>query len=356
MDGEPGFECTRRLDSRARSRDRRARYSGGMTRLRAQLTIAAALVLLFGAAGQADDERKDREKKELAAPAGPGPERAPESPAAAALASAAAQGFSGSSGTRMELFGRAGLVSLNASVEDSLGLALGVPDDPLHVVSASQRVSEFGWGAGARLMSGSWGIEGTYTIFESLALSPGWLIPVETGISEATTGVFELPVVPSRADVFVGQVVRAFPLSGGRMELFIGLGAGWMRATDSSTDRLLSGAGVPGSAQITGDLLPDAPPELVSAFVPEIEFTADRSSLVYAGSVGLSMRVGRILLRPRVDVIIARALTTELTVGFPGLAELGVLEAGEVDALEFIHTTSVTPRIFMFSVDIGLGN
>lgn len=353
MDDESGFECTRRLGSRARSHDRRARYSGGMTRLRDQLAIAAALVVLFGAAGQADDERKDREKKEITAPAGPGPGRALESPA---LATAAAQGFPGSSGTRMELFGRAGLVSLNASVEDSLGLALGVPDDPLHVVSASQRVSEFGWGAGARLMSGGWGIEGTYTIFESLALSPGWLIPVETGISEATTGVFELPVVASRADVFVGQVVRAFPLSGGRMELFIGLGAGWMRATDSSTDRLLSGAGVPGSAQITGDLLPDAPPELVSAFVPEIEFTADRSSLVYAGSVGLSMRVGRILLRPRVDIIIARALTTELTVGFPGLAELGVPEAGEVDALEFIHTTSVTPRIFMFSVDIGLGN
>ena len=139
----------------------------------------------------------------------------------------------------------------------------------------------------------------------------------------------ELPLVASKADVLVGQVVRGFALSR-TSELFVGLGAGWMRATDSSTDRLLSGAGFPDPEEITGELPPDVPPELVASFVPEVEFTANRSSIVFAGSLGVSLRAGRILLRPRLDVIIARALTTELTVGFPGLVDLDLPETEEL--------------------------
>ncbi len=89
------------------------------------------------------------------------------------------------------------------------------------------------------------------------------------------------------------------------------------------------------------------------AFVPEVEFTADRKSVVYAGSLGVAFRFGRIMLRPRVDVVVSRALTTDLTVGFPDLGELGAEELGEVG---LHYGTSVTPTIFFFSLDIGLGN
>ena len=101
---------------------------------------------------------------------------------------------------------------------------------------------------------------------------------------------------------------------------------------------------------------PDVPPELVASFVPEIEFTANRSSVVFAGSLGLSFRAGRILLRPRLDVIIGRALTTELTMGLPGLADLGLPETEELGSFEFSYATSVTPRIYLLSVDVGLSN
>ena len=274
---------------------------------------------------------------------------------AAALAPAAGQSFSMPSGRQMELFGRLGLASVNVTAEDSFGIGSGGPGDvDVGSLSASRRVSEFGWGGGARLMSGSWGIEGTYSVFDSLALSPGWLVADEAEAG-GTAGLLDLPLVASKADVFVGQVIRGFALSR-TTELFVGLGAGWMRATDSSTDRLLSGAGFPDPEEITGALPPDVPPEFVASFVPEVEFTANRSSVVFAGSLGLSFRAGRILLRPRLDVIIARALTTELTVRFPGLAELGLPETDELGSFEFSYATSVTPRIYLLSVDVGLSN
>ena len=334
-----------------------------MTNLRLQSALTLLSVLLFAAVGHSDDAGKKKGtdggagevRQENGTPSTglDGMDLTAEPIGAFALAPAAAQGFSASSGRQMELFGRVGLSFVNVMAEDSIGLAAGIPGD-VGSLSASRLVSEFGWGGGARLMSGRWGLEGTYSIFESLSLTPGWLVADDAGAGDLTTELLDLPLVASRADVFVGQVVRAFPLSR-TMELSIGLGAGWMRATDSSTDRLLSGAALPDPGQIAGEAPPDIPPEFVEALIPEVEFTADRSSVVFAGSLGLSFRAGRILLRPRVDVIIARALTTELTVGFPGLADLGLPEA-ELAAAEFRYTTSVTPRIYLLSVDVGLSN
>lgn len=334
-----------------------------MTKHGFRSALAMMLTLLFAAAGHADDEEKSGTKggaadvrRDVEEPSAgqSGVDFKLRSGSAAALAPAVAQGFSVSSGRQMELFGRAGMAFVNVTAEDSFGIAAGMESD-MASLSASRRVSEFGWGGGARLMSGSWGIEGTYNIFDSLALSPGWLVADDAAAGEVTTGFFDLPVVASKADVLVGQVVRGFPLSR-TTELFVGLGAGWMRATDSSTDRLLSGGGFPDLGEITGELPPDVPPEFVASFVPEVEFTADRSSVVFAGSLGVSFRAGRILLRPRLDVIIARALTTELAVRFPGLADLDLPETDEIGLPEFSYTTSVTPRIFLLSVDVGLSN
>lgn len=327
-------------------------------------TSAATLIVLVASTGFADDSEKQNRPKREARELGAQIEDRPSEPAAldSVLArprvlsesGVVAQGFSGSSGIQMELFARAGLSLLNVTAEESLGLPAPTPDDALSL-SASRLVSEFGWGAGARLRSGQWGIEGSYSIFESLSLSPGWLVADAEGV-EATTAVLDLPLAASRAGVLVGQIVRTFPMSGGRTELFLGLGAGWMRVTDSSTDRLLSGLSVPAPDEIAGGQLPpDIPLDFLEALTPELEFTADRDSVVVAGSLGLSFRVGRILVRPRLDVIIPRALTTELTLGFPGLADIAP-PGEDLGALEIHYKTSVTPRIFLLSVDIGLGN
>ncbi len=258
------------------------------------------------------------------------------------LPTAVAQGSPGSSGIQVELFGRAGLALLNASAEDSLGLAAGIPGavEPLY---GSQRLSEFGWGGGARLMWGDWGVEGTYSTLDSLALSPGWLFFDEAVVVSGTPEAF-FPMVASRANVFLGQVVRTFPLSNST-EWFVGLGGGWMRAAD--TDDLFVVTPMPNDLD---DYPTGLPADSFAGLVPEVELTADRSSVVYAGSVGLLFRRGRVVFRPRVDIIIARALTTELTVGFD------LPDVEEVDGVDFVYTSSVTPTIFLVSVDIGLSN
>ena len=265
---------------------------------------------------------------------------------ALAFSAAPAQSNYGSSGMRIELFGRVGLPLLNVSAEDSIGFTGDLPagaevgGDSL---SASRLSSEFGWGVGARLMSGNWGIEGSYNIFESLDLTPSWLIADSNGVPAEEAAQFGQPLVASQARLVLGQAIRVFQLGAGA-ELSLGIGAGWIQATDSGTDLLLSG----GPSDLSSQDLPIPP-----AFIPEVEFTADRKSVVYAGSLGVAFRFGRIMLRPRVDVVVSRALTTDLTIGFPDLEELGAEELGEVG---FHYGSSVKPTIFLFSLDIGLGN
>ena len=224
---------------------------------------------------------------------------------------------------RIELFGRVGLPLLNVSAEDSIQL-MGVPPPGAEgggdSISASRLTSEFGWGVGARLMSGNWGIEGSYNIFESLDLTPSWLVADSNGATAEEAALFGQPLVPSQARLVLGQAIRVFQLGGGA-ELSLGIGAGWLQATDSGTDMLLSGAGLEGLDQI--------PAEIPPSFIPEVSFEADRTSVVYAGSLGVAFRFGRIMLRPRVDVVVSRALTTDLTIGFPDLGELGPEELGE---------------------------
>ena len=260
---------------------------------------------------------------------------------------APAQSYSGSSGMRIELFGRVGLPLLNVSAEDSIQL-MGVPPPGAEgggdSISASRLTSEFGWGVGARLMSGNWGIEGSYNIFESLDLTPSWLVADSNGATAEEAALFGQPLVPSQARLVLGQAIRVFQLGGGA-ELSLGVGAGWLQATDSGTDMLLSGAGLEGLNQI--------PAEIPPSFIPEVSFEADRTSVVYAGSLGVAFRFGRIMLRPRVDVVVSRALTTDLTIGFPDLGELGPEELGEIG---LHYGTSVRPTIYLFSLDIGLGN
>ena len=322
------------------------------------------LVPLLAAAGHADDEAKKHGEDEKAGQVGAGAgewfadvrevDFRSASRGIRASSSAAAQGFPGSSGLRIELFGRPGLSLLNVAAEDSITISAG-PESAGESIAASRLVSEVGWGGGARLMSGNWGVEGTYSIFESLALSPSWLVTDEHAGPDVPTGLLDQPFVASRANLVVGQLVRTFRLSNSA-ELSLGAGAGWMRVTDSSTDRVLSGVAIPAPDETTGEVPPELPPEFLETLVPEVEFTADRSSIVFAGSLAVAFQVGRMLLRPRVDMIVARALTTEMTLAFPRLADLELPGAEDVGDFDFRYSTSVRPRIFLLSLDIGLSN
>ena len=333
-----------------------ARYSGRMTIGKTRSALTVILMLLFAAVGQGDDvvakngmqgdleEAKEDVRSRLADFVEA--DATAELRGASGFSVAPAQSTYGSSGMRIELFGRVGLPLLNVSAEDSIQL-MGVPPPGAEgggdSISASRLTSEFGWGAGARLMSGNWGIEASYNVFESRDLTPSWLVADSLELPEEKAAQFGQPLVASEARLILGQAIRVFQLGGGA-ELSLGLGAGWIRATDSGTDRLLSS----GPSEFSSEDLPILP-----AFVSEVDFTADRTSVVYVGSLGVAFRFGRIMLRPRVDVVVSRELTTDLTIGIEDLGELGAEELGEV-GLHF--GTSVRPTIFLFSVDVGLGN
>lgn len=285
---------------------------------------AALGLLLAGASGSGEAARNDEEavvRAEAAVPRAGQPAPAPDR-------------------ARVELFGRAGLVLLHVSATDSLGVRFGPEADGVSV-SGSRFTTEFGGGAGARLLYGNWGIEGSYAAFSSLDLSPGGLpLGSEAGGEPAVAITDTLRVVASRADLFVFQALGALPLGRGGVEVSIGLGAGWLRVSDSTTDDLLAGAWLPEH---------DPAAAGIPLLVPEIEFEADRNSIVPAGSLGVAFRLGRLLLRPRVDVAFGRALTTGLSIALPEIDELA---AGP----EIYRDTSLKPTVVLFSVDIGLSS
>ena len=178
-----------------------ARYSGCMTIGKTRSALTVVLMLLFAAVGQGDDARAkngaegdledDKGRGEGGHPAAtrrfPGGGRDDRVAGRLGFSVAPAQSYSGSSGMRIELFGRVGLPLLNVSAEDSIQL-MGVPPPGAEgggdSISASRLTSEFGWGVGARLMSGNWGIEGSYNIFESLDLTPSWLVADSNGVRQ----------------------------------------------------------------------------------------------------------------------------------------------------------------------------
>ena len=322
-----------------------------MTRYPSASALAAVLTLLFAASGQADDPPTEDPNVAEAEEVGERPEdvtvRGSESRARElfALSGAPAQSYR-PAGMRIELFGRGALSLLNITAEDTIGIS-GGPESVGESISAKRLASELSWGMGARLMQGPWGIEATYDKFDSFLLSPSWLVTDDVGGGDGPSLLGEAFAV-SQANLLVGQVIRTFPVADGRVEVSLGVGAGWLRVADSATDRLLSGA-----FQIALPVGQEIDFEIPPSFVPEVEVTADRTSVVYAGSLGLAFRLGRIFLRPRADVIVSRALTTEMSIGFPGFDELMGQDVGGFDIR---YDTSVKPTIFLISLDIGLSN
>lgn len=256
----------------------------------------------------------------------------------------------------VQVFASPGWNALRTSAEDGFALNLGPAAVSPTRISGSRLSSDFGWGAGARLSRGDWGVEAAYRRLRSQDLTPGHLL-VDTGaydgLLEAVTaddagGSFTTPAAPdagitdaaaphANGNLFFGQVFRSVRLGRGT-SLSIGLGGGYLRVRDEFTDDLV--------ARDWGSLpLPDG---LSDFFDIETGFQATRDSFVYGGSLALTKKMGRFLVRPRLDVMVpTRRFTTgfdySMTITDDAAREL----AGEV-------TTSLRPVLFLASLEIGL--
>lgn len=249
-------------------------------------------------------------------------------------------------GWRLEVFGSPAWNLLSASAENAATFDV-VPAS--QTVSGSRLSADFGWGAGFRVARGPWGLEAAYRRIASQDLTPGHLIRDTSAQPEDSTGpVLTIlpPEVPSsRGDLWFGQVFREFRASG-RSAVSFGVGGGYLRVTDSFTDSLLT---QDWSSYLSDDL-------------QQIDFGASRNSPVYGASLALTTRVGRFLVRPRVDVILpVRGLTTTLdlsgvTPAWRAIERDGSATEGPSERWTGATTTSVRPTLFLVSIEIGFGN
>lgn len=263
---------------------------------------------------------------------------------------------------RLEVFASPAWNGLRTAAEDGYSLtthstgATPGSGDWARTADGSRLSAGFGWGGGARLSRGPWGVEAAYRQIRSKDLTPSHLL-LDTGaysglvnsITEAggsepveldPAATPDRPLPRSRGDLFFGQVFRNFRLRP-KAELSVGLGAGHLRVTDDRTNELL--------ARDWGSLtLPDF---FQGWFGVETGFTANRNRFVLGGSVGLTTEVGRLLIRPRLEVIVP---TDSLTTAFD--YELEVRDPERTQRLEGVIFTSVDPVLFLMSVEIGIRN
>lgn len=269
---------------------------------------------------------------------------------ASSASPAAAQG-----GRRIELqlFGGPAWNGLRTSAEDGFGLVAG-GETFSTTISGARNALDLGWGAGGRAMWGDWGVEAAYRFIRSRDLTPSYLLAdagaydtfiQSLSVSPSGAGTaarladFSSPETPrARTDLYFGQIVRRVPLVRGA-SLSVGVGGGFLRVTDAKTDALL--------ARDWGGL--PLPARLANSRALTADFAARRTSVAYGGSLAMTAEVGPMLVRPRLDVIVAgRALTTSVDYAV-GASVLGGPLSGSV-------ATSLRPIYFLATLEIGLRN
>ncbi len=205
-------------------------------------------------------------------------------------------------------------------------------------------------GGGVRLARGRSGIEISWTFAPNRLLAP---VVADVG----PFGAFEL-VEPgggsrggdgepgdwsdSRARLLVGQVLYEAPVFGRDLRLFVGFGGGWLRVRDDGSDRLMAGGDDPlGILALARQGFPGEPPPIETDF----QLNQRRDKALIGGSLGVTLRTGSLLVRPRADVYWSASLLSDtvLTVADPTASVSGSMTISE----------RVRAAFFLFSVDFG---
>lgn len=238
-----------------------------------------------------------------------------------------------------EFFGGLGGGGLRIAGEDSYtvdyDLGLG-PQSAGERVDGSRLGFDFGWSLGVRAARGQWGVEAAYRQVRSRRLTPGYLA-ADAG---ATPVIPELALQPdwsaadyprSRGDLYFGQFFRRFRVRDGAV-LSAGIGGGYLRVANDGNPTALSALSTAGV---------------------DFEYEETRDSPVYGGSVALTMEFGRVLVRPRLDAVIAaRRLSQSSDFETAGIPD----DRGGTLRLAYGATSEFSPTFFLVSVEIGLRN
>lgn len=230
-----------------------------------------------------------------------------------------------------EVFGRGGWNRVRSTEEVTLGLSAGEDRDS---VTAEDDLAtwDFSGGLGVRAVRGRIGFEASWQRIRTEALRRFATTAGESGTGLDDAGV-NLAETEADADLFAGQIVVSLS-PGSRVSGFVGLGAGWLRVTD------------PVAAEFeAGTPLGEVPPELRSAF--EVQVESDAGQAVLGGSAGLTIRAGRVFIRPRVEAWVGRELAGSYRIGFG--ADEPLFQGG----IGIDVSSRLRPMILAFAVDIG---
>ena len=217
----------------------------------------------------------------------------------------------------------------------------------LLLVSAASPVDETvgysregSWGAGLRVIRGRWGLE-----VQHHRVAGRGFMPAAMARETNWRGAQELAITDSASDLLSAFAVREFPLRDERVTFYLAAGGGYLLMGGDSGRLALNDLppGISGAYDFDGDSY-TASGEVVGG-----DFRADRGVAIFGGSLGLTLRMGRMFLRPRLDAFVGRARDTEeswdMRFDFP--------EVGQHGRDTMTLQTSVRPRFLFFSVDVG---
>ncbi|MCY4627977.1 MAG: hypothetical protein OXE58_10500 [Acidobacteria bacterium] len=229
--------------------------------------------------------------------------------------------------------GAAGLVS-RGEVRLALASTLGPADE---TVGYSRERS---WGAGLRLMRDRWGVEARHHRVAGRGFTPSAMMR-ETHL----LGSQDLAITESADDLLSAFAVREFPLVDGKARLYLAVGGGYLLMGGDSGRLVLEDLppGVSRSGSFDG-VIRDGTVEMTGG-----DFLADRGTPVFGGSLGLTVKMGQLIVRPRFDVYFGGARSTEESWDM----QFDFAEVEHRTEATMTLNTTMRPRFFLFSVDVG---
>ena len=195
------------------------------------------------------------------------------------------------------------------------------------------------WGAGVRALRGRWGFEVQHHRLAADMFTPAGVLR-ETDFFDAAN----VPVPSPTGDVFSAMALREFPLGDDRRRLFIGAGAGYFLMGNDDSLQIFEVTQILHVGATMADALGDPPGSFT---MRSGDFQMDRGAVVFGASVGVTLDLGRFLVRPRLDVFAGggprSAEELQMAFAFQEHQATGTMTV----------TTMARPRLLLFTVDVG---
>lgn len=198
---------------------------------------------------------------------------------------------------------------------------------------------ETAWGMGVRALRGRWGFDVQHHRVAAEMFTPAGVLR-ETDFFDAAN----VPVPSPAGDVFSAMALREFPLGDDRRRLFVGAGAGYFLMGNDDSLRVFEATQILHVGATMAGELGDPPGSFT---MRSDDFQMERGALLFGASVGVTLDLGPLLVRPRLDV-------------FAGGGPRSTEDMGMAFAFQdheahgtMTVTTAASPRLLLFTVDVG---